>query len=257
MLTLHYPRLTSTNEAAKRHAEAGPARWLRVIADTQSAGRGRLGRPWQSPRGGAWFSLVWPNGLSVKAAQPVPLVVGLAVCETISRYFDPEAATALRLKWPNDVLWQGKKLAGVLCEQPWADGHRAGSIVVGVGVNANANPSRHDATMRFEAVSLQGALGHQIDRLGLIDTLSDSIEQRLSALRDEGLDAAMVQTIDSWLAWRGQPVMMQQNKQCAIGQLHGLDAMGRLQLATTIGLQTFDSGELLPLDQASQSKAQP
>jgi BirA family biotin operon repressor/biotin-[acetyl-CoA-carboxylase] ligase len=249
MLTIHYPSLDSTNACAKRLAAVDAHRLVRVTAETQTQGRGRGERSWHSPRGGAWLSLLWPNNLTPAAAQPLPLLVGLAVCDALAAYLPAEEHAALGIKWPNDVLWHDRKLAGILCEQPQVSAERAGPIVIGVGVNGNTVPDSSIGPFRLPPTCLQQIRQQPIEIPAFLDVLTEQLQTMLAAYTDEGLSEPWHQRLNQRLAWRDQPVMLQQNQHAVIGRLHGVDARGRLQLITQSGGQTFESGELLAMHQ--------
>jgi BirA family biotin operon repressor/biotin-[acetyl-CoA-carboxylase] ligase len=119
----------STNDLLKERARSGAPAWSVAIADRQNAGRGRRGNAWASLEGNLHLSLLLPVPSDAAALTLIPLVAGLAVAEAVE-----EQGAPARLKWPNDVLLGGRKLAGVLCELAVdSDGHA--TLVIGVGIN--------------------------------------------------------------------------------------------------------------------------
>jgi BirA family biotin operon repressor/biotin-[acetyl-CoA-carboxylase] ligase len=170
----------SVLDVAHQRATAGAASGLLVLADAQTAGRGRNGRPWHSPRGaGLWVAaLLRPKARPFTGALSVR--VGLALADAIDA-LAPGAAP--RLKWPNDVLVAGRKAAGVLCEARWT-GASQGWVAVGVGVNV-AGPVPDE--VRGTAIALGEADGG-VTRVALLEALMP----RLWALaaRPSALDAA-------------------------------------------------------------------
>ena len=131
--TLFFPRIGSTNDVVHELAVAGAAEGLLVLADEQTAGRGRLDRSWWAPPGASvLMSLLLRPALSARLAGQLPMCLGLAAVEGI------EDVTGLRpaLKWPNDVVWDGRKLGGMLTELR-ADGARLDYAVLGLGLNVN------------------------------------------------------------------------------------------------------------------------
>lgn len=129
--------LPSTQEEAHRLAAAGAPHGTAVVARIQTAGRGTRGRPWRSPAGGLWLSVVCRPDRAAPAAG-FSVRIGLAAADGLEA--ECPAAAPLALKWPNDLHLHGRKVAGILCEARW-QGDTLGWIVAGIGVNvANAIP---------------------------------------------------------------------------------------------------------------------
>ncbi len=141
-----------------------------IVADTQSDGRGRQGRGWDSPPGGLYITVLLEAG---SHANLMPLVAGVAVAETMREGFGVEAV----LKWPNDVLIEGRKVGGVLVDADWS-GDERGVILLGVGVNLNnAIPE-----LLEEATSLSVEAGEEIDVDAFLGSLLKRLEGILSTL---------------------------------------------------------------------------
>ena len=168
---LYLPRTGSTNEVAHARAAAGAPDGLLVIADEQTAGRGRLDRRWWAPAGSSLLmSLLLRPPLPPDRAGQLTMCLGLAAIEGI------EAVTRLRpaLKWPNDLLLDGRKLGGMLAELR-LDYQRLDYAVLGLGVNVNVSFSASTSASNLmpseltdTATSLSMALGHPVDRLSLL-----------------------------------------------------------------------------------------
>ncbi|MBC7083886.1 MAG: biotin--[acetyl-CoA-carboxylase] ligase [Firmicutes bacterium] len=127
---LRFAEVDSTNAVARRMAEAGAPEGTCVVAETQTGGRGRMGRTWHSPPGGLWFSVVLRPAVLPRDIGKLSLVTGVAVTEGI-REATPLPAM---MKWPNDVVVQGKKVCGILVEGRWR-GETVDYIVDGIGIN--------------------------------------------------------------------------------------------------------------------------
>src|SRR3954453_20018300 len=153
------------HELAERGAEAGSM----VVATEQLQGRGSRGRPWHSPPGGLWLSALY-RPPSTGGLELLSVRVGLAV----ARALDPHMPTPVRLKWPNDLMLDGRKLGGILCEARWQGG-ALGWIAVGLGINVR-NPVPDE--LRDSAVSLVELEPHI--------RLDDVLDSASAALR--GLD---------------------------------------------------------------------
>ena len=144
-----YEELGSTNDRAKELAEEGAEHGEIVVAEAQTAGRGRRGREWVSPpRRNLYFSVILRPELPPSRAAELTLVASIAVCDAAR-----QAGVDAGIKWPNDLLASGKKLAGILTELA-TEPDRVHWVVVGVGVNVNSRPEDFPEELRDEATSL-------------------------------------------------------------------------------------------------------
>lgn len=209
-----YDEVTSTNLIA---ATLEP--WHAVRADTQTAGRGRFQRQWVSDPGGLWLSAVVPVETNSTAWRLLPLVAGLAVCEVLRDLGVPN----LRLRWPNDVLSDNRKISGLLIDQ-----FRAGRAVVGIGVNVANHPEVRDG-------KLNGAVTRLADFVATPPSLSDLAEQILIALKatwKTALDGDAAQLLPRINALWNLPRRVEVDLDGPIlrGDFRGVDAAGRLLL---------------------------
>jgi len=177
----HFVRVGSTNDVARELACGGAAEGTLVIAEEQTAGRGRLGRHWWAPPGSCLLlSLIFRPPLTPTQAQQLTMIAGLACAEAV------EAQTGLRpgLKWPNDLVLEGRKLAGILTELEVV-GEQLVFAVVGIGLNVNVDFRRQamDSELQHTAIGLSQALGHPVDRLALLNELLVRLERRYELLR--------------------------------------------------------------------------
>lgn len=217
-----FPVVGSTNDEALRLAEAGAPEGALVVADAQSAGRGRAGRGWHTPPGTALaFSVILRPG--VGHLSRVALLGGLAAAEAI------EAVAGLRatLKWPNDVWVNGRKVAGVLAESSLQEATVA-HVVLGVGVNVNAGPPP-DSTYEYPVTHLSAEAGRPLDRLALLA----SIVRRLGEWYAEIGSERVRQAWSARLQWRGERVAVGS----LVGMAEGVDDDGALRIR-------LDSGEV-------------
>jgi BirA family biotin operon repressor/biotin-[acetyl-CoA-carboxylase] ligase len=163
------PECGSTNDEAARLARAGARHGTVVIAKTQRAGRGREGRAWESPPGmGLYLSAVVRPPLPLVDVPPMTLAIGIGLCDAVRA-----AGAMATLKWPNDLLVDGKKLAGVLVEAQ-SQGTRLESVVIGIGVNICGELPE---AVSDSAITLEQAAGAPIDREAFIQTLLTSVER--------------------------------------------------------------------------------
>jgi BirA family biotin operon repressor/biotin-[acetyl-CoA-carboxylase] ligase len=169
----------STNDEARRLARAGAPEGTLVVADHQTAGRGRLDRRWEAPPGTSLLlSLLFRPPLAPQQVQQLTMVCGLAAVDAI------EAQTGLQagLKWPNDVLVGESKVGGILTEVILA-GQQVDYAVVGIGLNVNLDPGRLPDDLLAAATSLARQLGRPVPRLPLLWALLRAVESRYLALK--------------------------------------------------------------------------
>ena len=184
-----FAELDSTNTTARELAAQGAVHGTVVIADAQRAGRGRLGRAWASPAGkNLYLSAVLRCDLATERLPQISLLAGVAVCETVREW------CAAEIKWPNDVLAGGRKVAGILTEM---EGATTGRIVVpGIGVNLNSELDDFPAELRDKAGSVRLVAGAAVDRARFTARLLSNLEVRYEQWRRDGFAPIAA-------AWRG------------------------------------------------------
>jgi len=249
----YFDSLGSTNDLAEQWAADGAAELSLVVADEQTAGRGRLDRRWYSPPGaGLAFSLVIrPEGLPASfnlqgnGSQPALLtrltaLGALAVCETLNQALPPMLPA--QIKWPNDVIANRRKLAGVLVEIHWS-GDRLTDAILGIGINVTPGAVPPAADLHFPATCVEAAVEGEVDRWVLLHAVLANLLFWKQNLDSEGF-------IQAWrgrLAFRGEWVQVLtetggEDKSPAIqeGKVAGLNPDGTLLLR-------LRSGETVPL----------
>ena len=234
--------LPSTNAAALDYAvgDVGDAQPLWIVAREQTAGRGRRGNQWASPPGNLYASLLLINPAPPRQAPELSFVAALAVYDAIVACA-PIFVERVALKWPNDVLCDGKKVAGILLE-----GRMLGekiAVAIGIGVNCLHHPSH----MTYPATDLAAA-GAQVGAGGLFMALSGAMLRRLAQWRG----GAGFSTIRAgWLARAagiGETMRVRLPERELVGRGEGLDDNGCLLLRLADGsLQTIAAGEVFPL----------
>ena len=166
---IHYfPAISSTMDAARELAKRGAKEGTIVIAEAQTRGRGRLSREWLSPEGGIYFTLILRPRISPAYAPRINLMVAVAVAATIRKLLGLKA----ELKWPNDVLIEGRKVCGILAEID-AETDVINFVNVGIGINANTSIPQFEKT----ATSLKDVLGREISRKEFLRALLVEIER--------------------------------------------------------------------------------
>ncbi|MFN0249018.1 MAG: biotin--[acetyl-CoA-carboxylase] ligase [Kofleriaceae bacterium] len=220
----------STNDEAARMARAGAKHGTIVIAEQQTAGRGRDGRSWASPRGrGLYLSAVLRPPLPLADVPPMTLAIGVGLCDAVRTAGVPGA-----LKWPNDVLVGTRKLAGVLVEAQ-SQGTRLEAVVVGIGINLTTpEPGELPPDIAARAVSLEEVAGAPIDREAFIESLLAHVEHWVDHYTAVGLEDVipawtqrMAPGLDARATVHGVRVA---------GRMVGLDGDGSLLLRDTDGM---------------------
>jgi BirA family biotin operon repressor/biotin-[acetyl-CoA-carboxylase] ligase len=165
----YYHRLATTMKTAKELAKKGTAEGTVIIADTQTAGRGRLGRTWISPKGSLAMSLILKPSLD--NLPQLVMIASLAVVRTIKKVTGLQA----KIKWPNDVLIKDKKVCGILIENE-VKGDKVSFAIIGIGINVNFDPLAFPKIADI-ATSLSHELGAGVSKAALISTLLPELEQ--------------------------------------------------------------------------------
>ncbi len=227
----------STNDVAAAWVAAGAADLSLVVADEQTAGRGRSGTRWFTPAGTALaFSLI------LRSPLPPPAYAGRIAALGALAVTDACAEQGLRpcIKWPNDVLVRGRKVAGVLVESIWS-GNQLEASVLGVGVNVLTAAVPPDDVLAYPATSLESEIGHPVDRAVLLGQIIGSIRHWRDLL--EGQD--FIQAWEDRLAFRGREVSLKGRDGTALtGTLLGLDADGSARLETNHRIVAVQAGEI-------------
>lgn len=164
-----YQEVNSTNEVAKSKSAASLEGTV-VLAETQTAGRGRLARPWDSPQGGIWMSIILKPKIPMAQAYRINMAVSVAMARAISGLYGLEA----KIKWPNDLLIGERKLCGILMEIS-AEVDQLDYAVVGVGLNTNLDVSVFPDEWR--ATSISEELGSDVSRTDLIQRILQELEE--------------------------------------------------------------------------------
>ena len=176
---IYHPEIGSTNEEACRLAEQGAREGTVVICDFQTAGRGRLDRRWEAPRGSSLLlSLVFRPDLAASETAQLTMLCGLAVLDAVRGTCGLDAG----LKWPNDIVRRDAKLGGILTELE-ISAQDVVYAVVGIGLNVNVDPSELPGGLLFPATSISRELGRRVERLSVLQALLQAVEVRYLALR--------------------------------------------------------------------------
>ena len=168
--------LASTQERARELARAGTPHGTLVVAGIQTGGRGRLGRLWGSPAGGLWMSFVLRPGFGASLASRITQTAAVGIAKGLW-----EIGVEARIKWPNDLLVGGNKICGILAESGVGQGGRLDYVILGVGMNANLDPSDLEVSDR-EVTTIRSELGRDVDLLILLRALLSNLDNELGRI---------------------------------------------------------------------------
>ena len=239
-----WSHLGSTNDRGRELAAAGPLPFATVVAEAQLSGRGRMGRRWHAAGGVGLLMTVLLRVRAAEARRLAPLLVGLAVCRTLER----EAGLPALLKWPNDVLVDHRKVAGVLCEGAGGD-----AVVAGIGLNVRQRPEDFPPELRGRAGSVEMAAGRSLARSVLAGGLLAEMRELLARppLR---LDGALADDLAARDALRGVRVQVEG---AGSGVALGIDAEGRLRLQIGQERRSVAAGSVTVLSPANTTPEEP
>lgn len=219
----YYEKIDSTNRVAKELALQGAAAGSVVQAGQQDAGRGQHGRSFASPPGGLYFTLLLEPDLQPEQLSLVTLAAGVACLEVIAASF----ALSPQIKWPNDLYLDGKKLAGILCENFFMteQGRTQARVLVGIGINVNSSLQDFPPELQGTVTSLYEHCQQQTDLQALLAKLIAAITDKVSLLRH---NQKMV--LDQWQAHdylQARPLVYNSPTLKLRGTGMGLDMSGR------------------------------
>jgi len=229
----------STNDFARRLGRNKEPEGSVVVAEQQTRGRGRLGRPWQSPSGvGIWLSVLLRPRMETSELGILPLFAGLCVAEAV------EETTGLSplLKWPNDVLLGSRKFCGILSESEFRH-ERLDFVVIGVGMNVNQREVDFPPELRDQATSLRLATGDTVDRIALLAKLLQVLDRNYRTASEKGFGSFL----EPWkerCPFLGRPVEVTLADEAYRGVFSDVAPDGALLLQTEDGVRTFSAGEI-------------
>lgn len=236
---------TSTNDDAKDAARSGAPHGSTWVAESQTAGRGRQGRAWVSPRGeNLLMSVLWRMPCPVERLPLLSLAAGIAVCEVARASLPKAVATEVMLKWPNDVVHVStskgeprfEKLAGILVESSMT-GRKVDGVVIGIGINVLTRDFPPE--LLIPATSFALLANQPVDRAEILADVLVALDRTTSAVAARGL-GLLHDKLDGWNALRGHPVRNEAGSGVAVA----IDAEGRLVVDTAEGRQAWAAGEV-------------
>jgi BirA family biotin operon repressor/biotin-[acetyl-CoA-carboxylase] ligase len=225
-----HAEVDSTQRVARELARAGAPEGTTVVAERQTAGRGRLGRQWHSPAGvNLYCSIVLRPALPPAAVPQIALVAGVAVAAAV----EEETGRRPAIKWPNDVLLDGRKVAGILTEMD-AEVDRVHHVIAGIGVNLNAPASAFPRALRAKAASLASITRRRVDRAAFTGRLLAALEARYGRFLTVGFPGVRSEW-ESYSYLTGVAVRVVSPDGEVGGRVLGLEDDGALRLAGADG----------------------
>ena len=235
--------VASTNDEAKRLASEGAEDGTLIWAREQSAGRGRHGRVWDSPPGNLYMSLVTRPECSLTEALQLGFVAALAVGEALGSIVPP--MTDLRYKWPNDVLLNGSKVAGILLESTTRSDGALDWLVLGLGINVESYPKES----RFPATSLRAEGAETLE----VGQILESFSRHFLTWVNRWLDGGFAPIRKAWMHYAyalGEGIEVRLGEEIVAGRFAELDADGAMILEMENDVRrTLRYGDVFPLNE--------
>ncbi len=234
----YFNAVNSTNEKAKELATNGAVEGTVILADKQVSGKGRLGRGWSSPsKTGIWMSVILKPCILPQSASQITLIAGLCMCEAIQAVTGLEA----KIKWPNDIVVNGKKVCGILTEMS-AEIERINYIVLGIGVNVNQK-AFPEYLPYATSLMIEGKKEYQ--RKYIIKDFLERFEKAYAAFCETENLVAILERYERNCITLGKSVKIIEQKGEYIAQAIGITSDGSLQIVTQEGEErTVVSGEV-------------
>lgn len=228
----------STNDLVKEFANNTPGGMAFCLAEHQTSGRGRRGRSWASPFGSTIsMSMSWRVDEGTASLEGLSLAVGLAVLKAL----EASGTRNLELKWPNDLLWQGRKLSGILLE---VHGDPTGEcdVIIGIGINIKLSDEQLE-NIGQPAVDLHRACGKAVSRNAVVSNLINTLSHVLDGFAHGGFALFRDQWSD-YDACKGKDVAIEAAGRKEKGRSLGVNGQGGLIVKTDSGVKVFSGGEV-------------
>ncbi|NIO09917.1 MAG: biotin--[acetyl-CoA-carboxylase] ligase [Deltaproteobacteria bacterium] len=239
-----FESLPSTNVWAQDLAQQGAPEGDIIVAEGQTQGKGRVGRSWISPPYlNLYFSIILRPTLPPSSTPQITLMSAVALAETVQHFlqFSPE------IKWPNDILVGGKKLAGILTESH-CEPHGVAHVVVGIGVNLNFPKELMPEEIRNMATSFQILKGRTMDRNAFTSRLIQDLDRCYGILEERGFPE-LADRWESFFALRGRRVKVEMPDGVVQGKAIGIDLDGALILEGASGKrERVLAGDVIPIE---------
>ena len=234
-----HPEIDSSNRYLMDKLSKGLEHGHACMAERQTAGRGRRGRPWVSPFArNIYMSFYWRFEMTPELLSGLALAIGVGVIRALRQLEINDAS----LKWPNDILWQGRKLAGILLEMR---GESAGPYHVVIGVGLNVDMSKENSSTEIDQpwVDLQHIAAQPISR----NKIAGVLLSELLLVAEQFQRSGLTPFLDEWIAadaYSDKSVVILQGDEQITGYARGVDSNGAIILETDTGVRQFHSGEV-------------
>ena len=238
---IHYfNEIDSTQDAARELATCGAYQGTVVIAERQSAGRGRLGRTWHSPSGvNLYATIILRPPIPLADVPCLSLVAGVAAAEALER----EAPGIVALKWPNDVWLRGRKAGGIIAEAVTDARDNLDCVLLGIGININLAAEDIPPELRGKATSMRIATGHPCDRIAIADSLFNLLDSRYMETLARGFESVRP-AWERYSALTGKRITIMNSGRRQPGVVKGIDGTGALLLDLGNRVERIVAGEV-------------
>lgn len=235
---IYMPVMDSTNTQAKRMGEEGAEHGTLVVTECQTAGRGRRGRTWESPKGNVYFTVLLRPDVEVSRASMITLVSALALAKAIEQVTNLQ----VQIKWPNDVVANGKKLCGILTESS-TDLEYINYLVVGIGVNMNQTEFPEEIAGKASSLLLE--LGHSVNRSEVLGAFLNQFEKYYEIFIETENMSNLVDIYNEMLVNCGREVKIIEKDKESVLKAVGIDENGGLLVEDKDGnIESIISGEV-------------
>jgi len=234
-----YKALKSTNELGYRLAQNQAPEGTLIVSEHQTRGRGRMGRNWFSPPGvGLWMSLILRPRIQPSKAPGISICAGLALALAVKEITNLDA----RIKWPNDCVINGKKIAGILLELS-AELDKIDFVILGVGINVNQDKKDFPRSLLKKATSLKVEMGREVPRLILLRLFLKRFERIYLEFKNNGLTSLLpeIRKLSSLL---GEKIRVKWGKKILKGEAKEINEDGSLIIRTSKGEKIISAGEV-------------
>jgi BirA family transcriptional regulator, biotin operon repressor / biotin---[acetyl-CoA-carboxylase] ligase len=239
--SIHYfVEVSSTQEVARKLAREGAPEGTVVIAETQTAGRGRLGRQWHSPPGvNLYLTVILRPTLRLAEVARLSLVAGVAAAEAL----ETVAPGLVQLKWPNDVWLGGRKAGGIIAEAVTDSDDKVSCVLIGIGLNLNLGADEFPGELGQRATSVLVATGRPCDRAAVAAALFSRLDNRYRETESRGFEAIRP-VFEAYSALTARRVTVVDGEARETGVVKGIDADGALLLETDRGMRRIVAGDV-------------